>query len=95
MANPVAFSYSNLDFAIASRIAEVLGSDVTGNLVEQRIFRPLGMSNSTDWTHEALSRRYASGHVVWGKRVEITHRGHLVRSAAHGGAISDVCDQFR
>ena len=91
-----AFSYSNLGFVIAGRIAEVLGSGATEDLIEQRIFRPLGMSNSTNRTHEALSRRYASGHLVRGERVEIAHPWHLVRSAAaHGGVISDVHDQLR
>jgi len=91
-----AFSYSNLGFAIAGRIAEVLGGATYEELLEQRIFQPLGMTNSTALTHEALSRRYASGHVVRGDRVEVAHPWHLVRSAAaHGGVISDAIDQLR
>ena len=91
-----AFSYSNLGFAIAGRVAEVLGTGAFEDLVERRIFQPLGMSNSTVRTHEALSRRYASGHLVRGDRVAIAHPWHLVRgAAAHGGVLSDVRDQLR
>lgn len=91
-----AFSYSNLGFAVAGRIAEVLGGSAYEDLIEQRLFRPLGMSNSTVRTHEALSRPYASGHIVRGERVELAHPWHLVRSAAaHGGVISDLVDQLR
>lgn len=65
-------------------------------LIERRIFGPLGMSNSTVRTREALSRRYATGHLVRGERIEVAHPWHLVRSAgAHGGVISDVREQLR
>jgi CubicO group peptidase (beta-lactamase class C family) len=91
-----AFSYSNLGFAVAGRIGEVLGGGAYEDLIEQRLLRPLGMSNSTVHTHEALSRPYASGHLVRGERVELAHPWHLVRSAAaHGGVISDLLDQLR
>jgi CubicO group peptidase (beta-lactamase class C family) len=76
------FSYSNLGFAIAGRVAELLSTGAFEDLVERRIFQPLGMSNSTVRTHEALSRRYASGHLVRGDRVAIAHPWHLVRGAA-------------
>ena len=91
-----AFSYSNLGFAIAGRVAEVVTGSSYEDLIERRIFGPLGMSNSTVGTRQALSRRYATGHLVRGERTEIAHPWHLVRSAvAHGGVISDVREQLR
>ena len=97
------FSYSNTGFAIAGRLLEVFAgiSSSYEGLVMERLFEPLGMTNSVAEPIQVLGHRYAVGHLVGEtgegeSTVEVARPYHLERgAAAHGGIISDVRDQLR
>ena len=57
------FSYCNTGFVIAGRLAEVMTGCSWAELVEQRIFKPLGMTQSVVNPADTLKYRAAMGHL--------------------------------
>lgn len=92
-----AYAYSNGGFAVAGRLAEVLGCDDRSfeELVADRIAAPLGMTRTIHRAHDLLLHCYVAGHLVRDGKIEVARPWHLVRSAAaHGGIAADVRDQL-
>jgi CubicO group peptidase (beta-lactamase class C family) len=91
-----AFSYSNAAFYVLAHIVEVVRGQPFEQVLRERVFVPLGMTETTYFPEECLTRRVAAGHTVTlaGPRTE--KRWYLWRSGnGASGVISDVVDQMR
>lgn len=57
------WSYCNAGFAVAGRVAEVVGGAPYHRLLKEKICQPLGLTHTTIQVEEMVARRCAVGHV--------------------------------
>lgn len=69
------YSYSNTAFVIAGRLVEVMLAMTWFDAVEERIFKPLGMTQSLVRSTELLRFRAAMGHIAVSTDGEQGHAG--------------------
>ena len=58
------FTYCNSGFVLLGRAIEAVTGETWHRAVTERVFRPLGMSTTTVFSEEAMTRRVAIGHAV-------------------------------
>lgn len=90
------FSYSNAGFYLLGHLVETVAGQPFEQVIEQRIFRPLGMDRSFYFAEQAITHRVAAGHVQTAEGVFVARPWHMPRSGnAGGGIVSSVLDQLR
>lgn len=61
------FSYNNAGFCVAGRLIEVVTGATYEAAIRELIFKPLGMTRSFFFPHEAMLHRFAVGHQAGGR----------------------------
>ena len=89
-------SYSNSGIRLLGRIVEATAGAPFETVVQERLFDPLGMSDSLYFPWDLLTRPHAVGHVVEDGVASVPRAWPLDRgSAPEGGVLSSVEDQLR
>lgn len=89
-------SYSNSGLRLLGRIIEVTAGAPFETVVQERLFEPLGMSDSLYFPWDLLTRPHAVGHVMADGVASVPRAWPLERgSAPEGGVLSTVEDQLR
>ena len=90
------YSYSNPGYWLAGYLAETVAGKPYADVVEERLFKPLGMSRSTYRPTMAMTRPLAQGHeVVEGKPAVIRPAADNAASWPAGSMFSNVQDLAR
>jgi CubicO group peptidase (beta-lactamase class C family) len=100
------YHYSSAGINIAGRIIEVVSGMKYEDFMDQRLFRPLGMSNSTFWPDEKQARRVAKSYRPDGTKTnlaefQITQLAYPLSDRLHrfpipaGGLFSTAQDTAR
>ena len=91
------WSYNNAGFYILGQIIEKLSPKKTyEEVVEQVIFKPLGMTNTFWWPEEIIAHKHALGHNHGKDGLQVARRWGLMRAAnPAGGIASTVGDQLK
>src|SRR5262249_18235798 len=63
-------SYSNPAFNVAGRVLEVVTDEWYHDLLERRLYGPVGMTDSSTSAEQAILRRTAAGHFGDGRRTD-------------------------
>ncbi|MTB50286.1 serine hydrolase [Lewinella sp. W8] len=88
------FEYSNAGYNLIGYLLEIVSGSSYEELLQERIFTPLGMKNSGFERHRALSDRRASGYFqAWGEYYNANHVDMSTVFAA-GALYSTVEDLF-
>ena len=90
--------YSNAGFVVAGRVAEKILGQSWDEAIRERIFEPVGMSNSVTLPADAIQQLHVVGHVQGpGRDLELSGRWWLGRSSgpAGGGAAGTARDLAR
>lgn len=90
--------YSNAGFVVAGRVAENILGQSWDTAIRERIFRPVGMSNSVTLPADAIQQLHVVGHVQGPDgELELSGRWWLGRSSgpAGGGAAGTARDLAR
>ena len=91
-----AFSYNNAGFYVLAHIIETLEGEPFEAVVRRRVFGPLEMHRSFYFPEDAMTHRFAAGHIRTAEGPRVAHPWPVARSiAGGGGVISDVLDQLR
>ncbi len=91
-----AFSYNNAGFYVLAHIIETLEGEPFEAVVRRRVFGPLEMHRSFYFPEDAMTFRFAAGHIRTAEGPKVAHPWPVARSiAGGGGVISDVLDQLR
>jgi len=90
------YSYSNPGYWLAGYLAETVAGKPYADVVEERLFKPLGMARSTYRPTMAMTRPLAQGHeVVAGKPAVIRPAADNAASWPAGSMFSNVQDLAR
>ncbi len=90
------YCYNNAALVVAGRIVEVVTGQVYEDAIRQRIFEPLGMTNSFFFPGEVMTRRFAAGHFRMGDEVVVAETWPIRRFAnPAGGVTTDLHDQLK
>ena len=90
-----AFEYANLNYALLGALIEEVTGQTFEEYMQQRVFTPLGLSNTTLYPDEAASGERADGHQLLFGQV-ITKNTPIYRSASPvGWVMSSVEDMGR
>ncbi|HUR49566.1 MAG TPA: serine hydrolase domain-containing protein [Acidimicrobiales bacterium] len=90
------WSYNNAGFYILGQIIEKITKKTYEEVVEEVIFKPLGMTNSFWWPEDIIGRKHALGHGHGKDGLQIARRWGLMRAAnPAGGIASTVGDQLK
>ncbi len=85
------WGYNNAGFYAAGRVIEVVTGKTYEQALAEMVFEPLGLKNTFMMPTDALTRRFAVGHDVSGKRViGPWHIGRVAHAA--GGVFTDIRD---
>src|SRR5438876_247665 len=91
------YSYSNLGFIIAGLVTEEIGSKSYADLMNERIFAPLGMKSTTFRPTMAMTRSLSQGHDSDSNSKPVVHRPFVESTASWpaGFMFSNVYDLAR
>jgi CubicO group peptidase (beta-lactamase class C family) len=91
------YSYSNLGYIIAGLVAEEIGSKRYADLMNERIFAPLGMKSTTFRPTMAMTRLLSQGHDSDSNSKPVVHRPFVESTASWpaGFMFSNVYDLAR
>jgi CubicO group peptidase (beta-lactamase class C family) len=90
------FSYSNTGFNIAGRVLEVRTGKTFEHVIEDMVFKPLGLNMSFYAARDILLHRYAIGHkIIKGKPVVAKPWGRARCAAPTGGILCTACDLLK
>jgi len=90
------WSYNNAGFYILGQIIEKLTRKTYEEMVEEVIFKPLGMNNSFWWPEDIIGRKHALGHGHGKDGLQIARRWGLMRAANPAGGIASTAgDQLK
>lgn len=91
-----AYSYNNAGFVLAGYVLQLIGDKPYEQLVQEMIFEPLGMNNSTFGALDVMVKRFAVGHHIREEGPKVVTPWHLSRGInAAGGIVSTVGDLLR
>lgn len=82
------WSYCNTGLVIAGRVVEVLRGKIWNKVLEERIFAPLGLKESTTLAEQTALHCYAVGHIGLGAEQKTTPQFDIMRSAGPAGLIT-------
>lgn len=89
------FAYNNAGFVVAGRIIEVVAGGHYEEIVAERLFAPLGLSDTYFFAEDVMTRKHALGHSYTTRGPEIVRPYTLDRSVhPAGGIASTVLDQL-
>ena len=89
-------SYNNAGYNLAGRILEVVTGKVFSDLVKEMIFEPLGMTDTNILPWEMMQKRFASGHSLGEKGIEVVGPWFIGRaSGPAGGIVSSARDMIK
>jgi CubicO group peptidase (beta-lactamase class C family) len=90
------WAYNNAGFAVVARVVEVVTGRRFEDAVEELVFEPLELESTTFWPWEAMTERFAVGHVGVGDELQVARPWPVGRSAhAAGGIASTTPDLLR
>ncbi|MCA1709740.1 MAG: beta-lactamase family protein, partial [Actinobacteria bacterium] len=90
------WAYNNAGFHVLGRIIEVLRKKPYEEVVNERIFEPLGMSNSYFFSEDIITHKTALGHLPSAEGIKIARPFGLPRAVnPAGGVTSTAADQIR
>ena len=84
------WSYNNAGFALAGRMIEVATGRRFEDVVKELVFDPLELTSSTYWPWEAMTERFAVGHMGLDGKVEVARPWPVGRSAHPAGGIAST-----
>ncbi|HUP27278.1 MAG TPA: serine hydrolase domain-containing protein [Chloroflexia bacterium] len=84
------WAYSNSSFYLAGRIIEVVEGKQYEQVIQERIFDPLGMSMSFFFPGDVMTRRFAVGHQSEGDRIEVARPWPVARAANPVGGVTST-----
>jgi CubicO group peptidase (beta-lactamase class C family) len=87
------FEYANLNYALLGALIEEVTGLTFEDYMQQRVFTPLGLNNTTVYPEEAASRERADGHQLLFGQV-ITKNTPVYRSAAPAGWIMSSAEDM-
>jgi CubicO group peptidase (beta-lactamase class C family) len=91
-----AWSYNNASFVLAGRVIEAVTGKTYEAVAKELIFEPLGMKHTFFFPEEAMTYRFAMGHLVFPEGPRIARPWPIPRSSnAAGGISTTIPDQFR
>ena len=91
-----AFSYNNAGFYVLAHIIETLEGEPFESVVRRRVIGPLEMHRTFYFPEDAMTHRFAAGHIRTAGGPRVARPWPVARSiAGGGGVISDVLDQLR
>jgi putative ATP-binding cassette transporter len=95
LANPpgTVFEYANSNYALLGALVERVSGMQFENFVQERIFTPLGMNNSTCWPEVAAQRDRANGHQLLLGKV-VPRNTPIYRSAVPAGWIMSSAEDM-
>lgn len=82
------WSYCNTGFIIAGRVVEVLRGKVWDEVLQERIFEPLGLEQSTTLAEQTALHRFAVGHLGRGAEQRTSPEFTIMRSTGPAGLIT-------
>ncbi len=92
--NPgTAFEYANLNYALLGALIEEVTGQTFEDYMQQRVFTPLGLSNTTLDPHEAANGERADGHQLLFGQI-ITKNTPVYRSAAPAGWVMSSAEDM-
>lgn len=90
------FSYNNAGFYLAGRLIEVATGESYEKATHRLLLDPLGMTRSFFFPSQAMSYRFAVGHIAADGPPKVARPWELARNANPvGGLASSVTDQLR
>ena len=91
------WSYNNAGFYILGQIIEKLSPKKTyEQVVDEVIFKPLGMENTLWWPEEIIARKHALGHNHTKDGLKVARRWGMMRAANPAGGIASTApDQLK
>lgn len=84
------WSYNNAGFYILGLIIEKVTRKRYEDVVEEVIFKPLGMENSFWWPEEIIAHKHALGHNHTKDGLKVARRWGLMRAANPAGGIAST-----
>ncbi|MBT3285565.1 beta-lactamase family protein [Candidatus Bathyarchaeota archaeon] len=89
-------SYNNAGYNLAGRILEIVTGKVFSDLIKEMIFEPLGMTDTYTLPWNMMTKRFASGHTLSEKGIEVSSPWFIGRSSGPaGGIVSSVKDMVK
>jgi len=67
------FDYSNWGIALLGNLTADIANQTYGNLLEERILQPLGLTDTRLVLHKSQNERFATGHTLSGKPTDHWH----------------------
>jgi CubicO group peptidase (beta-lactamase class C family) len=90
------WSYNNAGFSVLGRILEVLHDEPYDALMRRVLFAPLGIEDATFWGHDVLLHRFAVGHAVAARGLQVARPwAHPRSSDPVGGVVCGVRELLR
>lgn len=83
------WSYNNVAFSALGRILEVVHGEPYDRLMPRVLFEPLGMHGARFWAHDVLLERFAVGHAIGDRGLQIARPWAMPRSSNPVGCV--VC----
>jgi CubicO group peptidase (beta-lactamase class C family) len=88
-----AFEYANLNYALLGALIEEVSGQTFEDYMQQRVFSPLGLTNTTLYPDEAASGERADGHQLLFGQV-ITKNTPIYRSASPAGWVMSSAEDM-
>lgn len=90
------WSYNNIGFALAGRVAEVVTGKPIETVLREQVLDPLKMTQTVFFPTEVMTRRFATGHNINGNGVTTATPWEIGRANhAAGGLTTTVLDLIR
>jgi CubicO group peptidase (beta-lactamase class C family) len=82
------YSYNNSGFYLAGAVIEAVTGRQYETVVRERVFEPLGMTESFFFPEEVMTRSFAVGHTIRDETAEVARPWELTRCANPAGGIA-------
>lgn len=90
------YSYNNVGFSLLGRVIEVVTGQPFERAMQQFLFDPLGMTQTSFLPSDMMTERFVVGHEVWDGVLKVAHSRTQLRSTSPaGGMVTSVSDLLR